>query len=195
MPYKNKRVKCNWSEEKKLEVVQAFILMGQLRLAAATVGIPEQTVKVWRATQWWRDTESELRRSSKLQLSAKLTDTVQKALAVVNDRLEKGDFFFNAREGVFIRKPVSAEHANKITTQLIDKTLVLEKAALVEKIDDVGVEARLKKLMQDIAGFARKSKTIEGEIIDVQVDGNTRQDNTENKGLVQVPILVEPIGG
>ena len=170
MVWKNvpKRVKGpgTWDEKKRLELVQSFILLGNLRQAAALNAVPEITARKWKATAWWKETEDELRRGSKLQLSSKLTELVNKSLVVIADRLETGDFVFNPRTGQFIRKPVSAEHANKIATQLIDRTLAVEKAAKPERVTDEGLESRLQKLRDEIKKFA-KARTIEGEVINL----------------------------
>lgn len=144
-----------WDEKKKLEVLQTYILLGNLRLSAANNNVPEITARQWKASQWWKDNEEELRRGSKLQLSAKLTDLVNKAMLTLADRIENGDFMFNRISGEWVRKPISAEHANKITTQLIDRTLAVEKAAKPEKVTDEGLDARLDKLRKEMLGFAR----------------------------------------
>ncbi len=161
---------AHWSEKKKHEVCQAYILLGQLRLAASTCNVPEITCKVWKATQWWKDLEQELRRSSKIQLSAKLNEVIQKSLVALNDRVENGDYIYNPKTKDFTRRPISAEHANRITANLIDRSLLLEKSASHEKIDDVGIKARLEKLHEDlIKGFTKPkaltSQVIEGELI------------------------------
>ncbi len=166
-----------WPEQKKLEVLQSFILLGNLRRAAALNNIPEITAKKWKVTAWWKETEDELRRGSKLELSSKLTDLVNSALVVIADRLQDGDFVFNPRTGQFIRKPVSAEHANKIATQLIDRTLAVEKAAKPAQVTDEGLDARLQKLRDEMLRFA-KARTIEGEVIDVT---NPHVQNTEGE--------------
>jgi hypothetical protein len=208
MPFKRVYVKKtkpglgSWDETKKLEVVQAYILVGQLRLAAATCNVPESTVKVWRATQWWRDTESELRRSSKLQLSAKLSAVVDKATDVLKDRVDNGDYVAGKEwippgqncpgyfKPVWNRKPIPAETANKITTQLIDRTLMLEKAATKDTIDDAGLDARLKKLKQELIGFAKKpqlAKLInEEEVIDAD-QRDFHGSETGNSAVVEHP--------
>lgn len=155
-----------WPEKKRLEVLQSYILLGNLRQAAALNHVPEVTAKNWKTTTWWKETEDELRRSSKLQLSSKLTDLVNSAMVVIADRLKDGDFVFNPRTGQFIRKPVSAEHANKIAVQLIDRTIAVEKSAQTERVSDEGLEARLQKLRTEMLRFA-KAKVITGEFVDV----------------------------
>lgn len=164
-----------WPEKKRLEVLQSYILLGNLRQAAALNHVPEVTAKSWKVSKWWKETEDELRRSSKLQLSSKLTDLVNSALVVIADRLKDGDFVFNPRTGQFIRKPVSAEHANKIATQLIDRTIVVEKSAQTERVTDEGLDARLMKLRQEMLRFA-KAKVITGEFVDVTPSSGLPQD-------------------
>ncbi len=161
---KKKKGLGHWETQKKLEVLQSYILIGNLTKAAALNGIPYVTAKLWKTGNWWKETEDELRRSGKLELSGKLTELVNKSMVVLADRLENGDFIYQPRTGAFVRKPISAEHANKITTQLIDRTLAVEKAAKPEKVTTEGLDVHLQKLKDEMIKFA-KSKTIEGERI------------------------------
>ena len=163
---KKKKGPGHWPEAKKLDVIQSYILLGSLRKAAALNNVPEITAKVWKATQFWRDTEDEFRRGSKLQLAGKLTELVNKSLAVIADRLEGGDFIYQPRTGTFVRKQISAEHANKIATQLIDRTLAVEKAAKPEKQTDEGLDARLQKLREEMIRFS-KAKTIDSKFEEI----------------------------
>lgn len=184
MPYKKvyfpKKVPggaTHWDEKKKIEVLQAYILLGQLRMAAATCGVPEPTVKVWRQSQWWKDMEYELRRSSKIQLSTKLNEIVGKAAEQLKDRVENGDFIYNPRTKEFTRKPISAEHANRIVANQIDRMQAIDKSAHAEKIDPDDIKARLDKLKQDlIKGFSKPilvQKALLGEVIEVPIDGDS----------------------
>ena len=167
---KRKKGLGHWPEQKKIELLQSYILLGNLTKAAALNGVPHVTAKLWKVSQWWKDNEDELRRGGKLQLSSKLSELVNKALVVLTDRLENGDFIYQPRTATFIRKPISAEHANKITTQLIDRTLAVEKAAKPEKVTDEGLDQRLQKLRDEMIRFA-KAKTIQGEVLVDAPDG------------------------
>lgn len=175
MSRRGHKFRGHWPEAKKIELVKTYILLGDLRFSAATLGIPEVTARVWKTTEWWRQTELECRRTTKLQLSTKLSDIINKSLQVLNERLDNGDHVYDQKTRSFIRKPVSAEHANKITAQLIDRTLMLEKTMEVEQIDKAGLEARLTKLKEEMINFAKKSvlaKSVnEKEVIDVDSSG------------------------
>lgn len=176
-----------WDEQKKIDVVQSYILLGQLRLAAATCGVPEPTVKVWRATQWWKDTESELRRSSKLVLSAKLNDIISKSITALDDRITGGDYIYNYKTKECVRVPIKADVVQKITGQLIDRSLMLEKAAVKEVSDDIGLDARLAKIKQDLLGFLKKpklaQKITEKDVIDVEPNLASKSILPESQGL------------
>ncbi len=164
----------HWDEKKKMEVVQAYIILGQVRAAAATCNVPEDTVRHWRMTAWWKESEAELRLGSKLKLSNRISELVGKALEHLADRIDQGDFIANKvwdeEKKTFkiewVRKPLSADSLNKISTQLIDRSLAVERAAVPERITDEGLEARLAKLRDEMLGFS-KSKSQPKEITNV----------------------------
>jgi hypothetical protein len=155
---------AQWSQKQKMEVVQAYLVLGNVMLVVAATGVPEDTVRKWKMTQWWTDAIDELRRGSKLELSGKLKDVVNKTILQLEDRVVNGDFVYNPKTGKYDRKLISAAVANRITNDLVDKTIILEKEATQEKLTDEGLEARLKKLKEEMIKFAR-AKTIEGEVI------------------------------
>jgi len=174
----------NYPESKKLEVLQAFLALGTLRLAAATCNVPEPTVRLWKTTQWWKDTEAELRVSNHIQVSSRLQKLIGKAMIQLEDRLDNGDYVLT-KGGELVRKPISAEHSNKVLTQLIDRQIVVEKAATKEVQSDVGLEARLAKLKQELIAFARKPQlakaVIESEVIDVEATDGTSGQSPESQ--------------
>jgi len=154
-----------WSEKERLQAVSAYLVLGKVSLVAATTGIPEDTLRKWKMASWWSEAEDEIRRSSKLQLSSKLSEVITKTITQLDDRVTNGDFFYNPRLGTFERKPINASQASKITSELIDKTLLLEKHATQERISEEGLDIRLKKLRDEMIRFA-KAKTIQGELVD-----------------------------
>lgn len=196
LPYvyveKKKKGKGHWDQKKKLEVCQAYILLGQIRLTAATCNIPEITLQYWRKQQWWKEMEDELRRASKLQLSGKLSELVNKSLSVLEDRLENGDFMWNQKTGEFIRKQVDASTTLKVAAMLIDRTLAVEKAAVPEKLNDASVEARLAQLRKEMMAFARPPTQFPPVVFDAEVvkEPNAQLSNEADRsdqGLVDQP--------
>lgn len=162
-----------WSQKERLQAVNAYVVLGKVTLVVATTGIPEDTIRKWKMSTWWKEAEDEIRRSSKIELSGKLQKIVDKTLLELEDRVTNGDYFFNPRTAAWERKKISAQQASKITTDLIDKTLILDKAATEERTTEEGLDLRLKKLAEEMVRFA-KGKTIQGEATHVQeIDGST----------------------
>ena len=161
---RNDHQQARHSEKQRLQAVNAYVVLGKVTLVAATTGIPEDTLRKWKASDWWKEAEDEIRRSNKIQLSGRLQTVVQRTLAELEDRVANGDFFFNPKTGKWDRKPISAVQANRVVNDLIDKSMVLEKTALEEKVTEEGLDLRLQKLKEEMIRFA-KAKTIEGEIV------------------------------
>ena len=174
-----------WSEKERLQAVSAYLVLGKVSLVAATTGIPEDTLRKWKMASWWSEAEDEIRRSSKLQLSGKLSEVITKTITQLDDRVTNGDFFYNPRLGTFERKPINASQASKITSELIDKTLLLEKHATQERISEEGLDIRLKKLRDEMIRFA-KAKTISGELLPAETIQGELVD--EHLQLVQEPL-------
>lgn len=150
-----------WSDKERMQAVSAYLVLGKVTLVAATTGIPEDTLRKWKMASWWSEAEDEIRRSSKLHLSGKLSEVITKTIEQLDDRVTNGDFFYNPRLGTFERKPINASQASKITSELIDKTLLLEKHATQERISEEGLDIRLQKLRDEMVRFA-KAKEIKG---------------------------------
>lgn len=167
-----------WSEKERLQAVNAYVVLGKITLVSATTGIPEDTLRKWKITDWWKEKEDEIRRSNKIELSGKLSNVVSKTLQALDDRVTNGDFFFNPKTGGWERKPISALHASKIANDLIDKTLVLEREATTEKVTEEGLDLRLKKLKEEMIRFA-KAKTIEGELVKHELPQATPASDSE----------------
>ena len=176
-----------WDPKKRLEVLNSYIALGNLNLAAAACGVPIPTAKYWKATKWWKETEDEIRRGNKLQLSTKLSGIVIKATDQLVDRLEGGDYVLT-KHGELIRKPVSAEHANKIIKQLTDTAMALEDRATTEKPSEANIDARLKQLREEILKFTKKREPVilEGEV----TDGESQASTVTSQGEVGLPTSV-----
>ena len=150
-----------WSEKERRQAVASYLLLGKITLVVAATGIPEVTLRKWKAAPWWKEAEEEFRRGSKIELSGKLSTIVNKTLVALEDRVSNGDFVYNPKTGEYDRKPITAAVANKITNDLIEKATKLEDQALSEKLTDEGLDKRLLKLKNEMEKFA-KAKTIEG---------------------------------
>jgi hypothetical protein len=158
-----------WSEKTKMEVVTSYVLLGKVSLVVATTGIPEDTVRKWKMQPWWKEAEDEIRRSSKLALSGRLQNVVQKTMEALEDRVANGDYIYDSKLQKFVRKPIGALAANKIAGDMIDRAMILEEKGIKEQVTNESIQERLDKLRMDIRGFVKQKgpKANEEDIIDV----------------------------
>lgn len=150
-----------WTEGEKMEAVAAFLMLGNLRMVAATTRIPEDTLRKWKGSPWWIEAEAELRRGSKINLSARLKTALDKALPALEDRIENGEYFYNPALRKMDRRPMAARDLIKATATILDRQLIVEKQSQEEKQTDEGVLDRLTMLAAELVKFS-KAKTIEG---------------------------------
>jgi transposase-like protein len=157
----------SWSDKQKLEAVQTYLMLGNLAMTCRVLKIPEQTVRTWRKSTWWKELEGELRIQDEMQLSARLKKVMEKSLDAVDERLEHGDFVYDQKTGQMRRKPVSMRDAHKVSMDLIDKRNLLlnnnKPDASEEQMND-----KLLKMMKQFADFAQ-GKLNKEEVVDAEV--------------------------
>lgn len=143
----------HWSDGQKLEAVQTYLMLGSVRMTSAALKIPEITLKVWRASTWWKDLESELKIQDELQLSTRLKKIAERSFAAVEDRLEHGNFVFDQKTGRIKRIPVNLKDAHKVAIDTITQRELIAKKT-VETINDGQVIDKLKQLAEKFAEMA-----------------------------------------
>ena len=166
-----------WSDSQKLETVKTFLMTGNIAMTARILKIPDDTVRRWVKTTWWKEIVDELRSQDELVLSARLQKIVNKSLDVVEDRLDKGDFVYDQKTGEMRRKPMSGRDAHKVMMDSHTKRdLVLNRAQ--PQVSDEQVADKLLKLAERFAELAGVKKleanTLDMEVVDavVQTDGD-----------------------
>src|SRR5690242_2621769 len=100
---------AQWSDKQKFDTVAAYMVIGNIKATAEATGVPPDTIKYWKAQEWWKDYEGQIRQQTRVQVSGKLLKVIEKAFKVVEDRLENGDWLFNSRTGEIRRVGVSAK--------------------------------------------------------------------------------------
>lgn len=110
-----------------MEVLTTFLATGSQAHTAAITGIPEQTIRTWRKQEWWTDRIKEIKEGDNLQLDAKLTKVMDKALDAVVDRIENGEYMYDPRTGEIKRIPAKLRDVQKVAGDMIDKKTLLAK--------------------------------------------------------------------
>ena len=145
-----------WPYEKRVEVISAYIALGNAALVESVTGVPSGTVRQWKSQDWWRELETQLRTEGNLELDAKLKKLVNKSVDAVMDRIENGEYIFNVRTGNVERVPARLRDVAKVASDAIDKSILLQKfTTKVEegpKLDD-----HLKKLADEFVAIVRET--------------------------------------
>jgi len=162
-----------WSDKKRIEVVTTWLALGNIVLTSGCTNVPEGTIRQWRTQPWWKEIEISVQTETDQQLDTKLSKRIDKALDVIWDRLENGDFLYDPKTGTFIRKPVGMKDTNKVMVDMVDKRLLLRKqpkdAQSQEAVADI-----LKNLAKEFEQMAKKRmKDITDAAEPVTQDTNT----------------------
>ena len=160
----------HWSDKQKTEAIQSYLLLGNLSLTGRVLGIPEITLRKWKATPWWQEQIHELRTQERIELSARLKKIVNAAQTVVEDRLVNGNFQMDQKSGEVIRIPVNMKDAHKVAVDLMERQELMEKTEKPELTDE-GIDDKLLKLANKFADMATKrieQKELEHRTVDVE---------------------------
>ena len=157
---------AHWSDNQRIELVTTWLATGNLALAAATLSIPEVTARRWKAMPWWKQMVADIRSEENLALDTKLSKVVNKSVEALLDRVENGDYQYDQRTGVFVRKPISARDASTVTRDMLDRREILQGKKDVQVDNARKMEDRLLKLADELTRFA-KAKPINEIIQDV----------------------------
>ena len=158
----------SWSDSQKIEAVTTYLALGNLALAGRVLKIPEQTLRLWKQKDWWKDVEHELRLEENLQLSSRLQKIIEGSLAVTEDRISNGDYVYDNKTGSMIRKPVSMKDAHKVAMDMINKREDLTNQRPVQMSNEA-LEDRLAKLAKQFEEIAARATQPVIEVTDVLI--------------------------
>lgn len=144
-----------WSDAKRIEVVTTWLALGKIPLVSACTGVSEGTIRQWRTQPWWKELEISITTETDQELDAKLAKRIDKALDVIWDRLENGDFLFDPKTSEFIRKPVNMKDSHKVMVDMLDKRLLLRKQPREQQSQEA-VGDILKNLAKEFEQMAKK---------------------------------------
>ena len=172
--------KKRWSDEQKLELIKMYLMTGNLALSAASLKISEVTARKWKATNWWKEREHELRVQKDFKVSARLEKIIEKSLVAVEDRLDNGDFHYNKDTGSIERRPVTMQAAHKVAVDLMERKDVLDKRAEAGDTQEVAVDKFI-QLAEKFAALAQKTQEKPPvEVTDVIYVNESDQENEDD---------------
>lgn len=176
---KNKKTKAgqlgHWPEKKRIEALTTFLTTGRLSLTSAMTGVPIDTLRSWKRSDWWKQYAEEMQQEDTIDLDKKLTKVMDKALDQVMDRLENGEYMYDPRTGKVKRIPAKMRDVGKLATDMLDKKQLIKKVAREKQEPQNQITAdHLIKLAHEFAKFAtgkepeeKPGVLIEGEATEI----------------------------
>jgi len=146
----------NYTWEAKIDAVTKYMALGNFRLVSELNKIPYRTLMAWRKEPWWAELVEEIKKTRQTELNTKLSKIVDKSLAVIEDRLDHGDFVLNNKTGEVVRKPVSIKEANTVTKDLLAHQARQEEMIANIEIRKETVAEQLKILADEFSKWSRQ---------------------------------------
>ena len=134
-----------YSSRMHRELISAYILTGSIEKAAHICGITQRTAWNWKKKPWFEKYLEEAKNEGRLAITVKLAGIVDKAIAVIEDRLANGDIYID-NFGAAHRVPVNARTATEIMNKSMERKETLEKKQAEEPMRNEAVLDRLKSI-------------------------------------------------
>lgn len=155
--------KTFYTDKEKMEAACAFAVTGNSRRASELTRIPEATIRMWKQTEWWNEIQDKIIKEQDEELGTKLTALVDKAVGEINDRLDEGDWVYNAKLDKLIRKPVGARDLSIVSAVLVDKRQLL-RGQPTSRVERVSQEETLAKLAADFRKFSQAKEVTQAPV-------------------------------
>lgn len=152
-----------WSEDDRIKAATVYAMTGNASRVEEITGVPAGTIRQWKTQEWWPQIIDRIRYEKDDELDVKFTGIIDKAVDLVNDRLENGDIVLDVNTGKTYKRQIPGREAAGIVATFIDRRTAL-RDQVGRKADEAGILDRLKKLASEFEKFT-KSKTIEGEVV------------------------------
>lgn len=183
---RNKKIKPGnngwWSDKQKTKAVATYLSTGSLPLTAAMENIPYATLARWRQAEWWREITQQLQDEDNQQMDSKVKKILEKSMQAVEDRIENGDFLYDSKTGVVKRVPAKLRDVQKVTSDLFDRRLQLQKQKTQTSTNEIGVADRLAKIAEQFAALAL-GKKVEEKVVNEYIEGEFEHAVHEDKNL------------
>lgn len=172
---KNKKTKPgepgHWSAAKKTEAVLTWMATGNLSQTAGIIGVGYDTLKNWRKQPWWAEIVEGFHDDDKIELDTKYQKIIRKALSVVEDRLDNGNFQMDQKTGKISRVPVNMSDSHRVMKDLVDQQQVLRKDTKAPEQTSESINSKLLKLATQFAEMASPKKPLKlsGEVYEGEV--------------------------
>jgi len=145
-----------WSTKQRREALELYRETGNLAACSRTLGIPLDTLKLWKTKEWWKEWMEERQIQTITERGKRMERLIDLASSTIEDSLTNGDKRIT-QTGEVIRVPVNAKTATAILDSSFSKAVEMEDRinGTLKKETEEKSEERLKKLFLEFARFAK----------------------------------------
>lgn len=155
-----------WSDAQKQEALGAYFLTQNLSEVSRQLTIPRDTLKTWTQKDWWKQAYALLEQEDSLRLTKRLRTLAEKSLGLVEDRIEKGEWHYDATSGVASRREIKALDAHKIANDTLKTVTERENKPLHQEASE-STQSALNELKVMFEKFAAKNQKAPVVVTDV----------------------------
>lgn len=158
--------KTHYTDKEKLNVVCVFAITGNSRRTAEICKVPEASIRAWKSTDWWFEAMNNIIVEKDEELQTSLTKLIDNAVEKINDRIDNGDYIYDAKRGALVRKPVNARDLSVVTATALDKRQLL-RGRPTSRVERVSVNDTLLSLAKEFKKFSQAKEVIQNVSVDV----------------------------
>ena len=144
------------SDNKRIEVVTAYAVLGNVSKVSELSGISAPTIRQWRKEVWFKQLLDEIRDENDEKIDVKFNEIVEQSLDLITDRLQGGDYVV-LKSGELIRKPVGVRDLALVAAITIDKRQLL-RGKPTSRSETVTNQQQLERLAEQFTSLATKGK-------------------------------------
>ena len=115
-----------WTEDQKYDVCSHYVITGESsKKAGHRTGTPSQTIRGWKKQAWWPEMVLDIRKRHGDKFDGRFTAMIDRLYDSILDRIKDGDEVLWAKEGVMLKKQVSAKDMGILLNMIIEKRALL----------------------------------------------------------------------
>jgi hypothetical protein len=133
------------------------------------INVPLPTLTKWKHALWWNELVDDIQSGDNQKADNKMSKVIDRALDIIVERLEQGDYQYDQKTGKLVKVPLKARDLERISSGLFDKRQLLRKQPTNIKADTLTQTDRLLQLAEQFAKFA--GKPVEEKVINEYIEG------------------------
>lgn len=147
-----------------------YLALGNLSETSKVINVPLPTLSKWKNAPWWKEFVDDIQSGDNQRSDNKMSKVIDRALDILVDRLEQGDYQYDQKTGKLVKVPLKARDLERISSGLFDKRQLLRKQPTNIKADSLTQTDRLLQLAEQFAKFAGQ-KIPEEKVINEYIEG------------------------